>query len=65
MRDVTKQRELMAKLNELASYDTLSQVYNRRKLMEEAEKEAERAVRYYDCPVCADDRHRPFLKKRQ
>lgn len=49
MRDVTKQRELLTKLNELASYDTLSHVYNRRKLMEEAEKEAERAVRYYDC----------------
>ncbi len=48
-RDVTEQRQLLDKLNDLASYDALSQVYNRRKLMEEAEKEAERAVRYYDC----------------
>lgn len=47
-RDITEQRKLIEKLNELASYDGLTQVYNRRKLFEEAEKEALRAERYYD-----------------
>lgn len=46
--DITEQRHMIDKLNELASYDALSQVYNRRKLLEEAEKESHRAVRYYD-----------------
>lgn len=46
--DITKQRQMIERLDQLASYDALSQVYNRRKLMEEAEKESLRASRYYD-----------------
>lgn len=47
-RDVTLERQMVEKLDQLASYDALSQVYNRRKLLEEADKEAIRAMRYYD-----------------
>ncbi len=47
-RDVTLEKQMVEKLDQLASFDALSQVYNRRKLLEEAEKEAIRAMRYYD-----------------
>jgi diguanylate cyclase (GGDEF)-like protein/PAS domain S-box-containing protein len=47
--DISEQQAIIEKLNYLASYDALTQVYNRRKLMEEAEKESVRAKRYYDC----------------
>ncbi len=47
-RDVTVEKQMVDQLDLLASFDALSQVYNRRKLLEEADKEAVRAVRYYD-----------------
>lgn len=47
-RDVTIEKQMVEKLDQLASFDALSQVYNRRKLLEEADKEAIRAMRYYD-----------------
>lgn len=47
-RDVTLEKQMVEKLDQLASFDALSQVYNRRKLLEEADKEAIRAMRYYD-----------------
>lgn len=47
-RDVTIEKQMVEKLDLLASFDALSQVYNRRKLLEEADKEAVRAMRYYD-----------------
>lgn len=37
--DVTEQREMIHRLENMASYDELTQVYNRRRLMEEAQKE--------------------------
>lgn len=46
IQDVSKQKEMIEKLNNMASYDSLTQIYNRRKLMEEAEKELLRSRRY-------------------
>lgn len=39
IQDVTKQKEMIKELNNMANYDELTQIYNRRRLMEEAEKE--------------------------
>ncbi len=46
IRDITKQREMIQKLETMASYDDLTQVYNRRRLMEEAKKAALRVMRH-------------------
>lgn len=46
IRDITKQREMIKKLDTMASYDDLTKVYNRRRLMEEGEKELLRVKRY-------------------
>jgi len=43
IQDITNQKKIMEKLYDMANYDDLTQVYNRRKLMEEAEKELFRA----------------------
>lgn len=50
IRDITQQKELIHELDDLASYDQLTHVYNRRRLMEEAEKEVSR-VKRYNCPL--------------
>lgn len=39
IQDVTKQKEMIKELNNMANYDELTQIYNRRRLMEEAERE--------------------------
>lgn len=39
IQDVSKQKEMIQVLNDMANYDSLTQIYNRRRLMEEAEKE--------------------------
>jgi diguanylate cyclase (GGDEF)-like protein len=39
IQDITKQKEFIQELNNMATYDYLTQIYNRRRLMEEAEKE--------------------------
>ena len=44
--DITEQTRVLEELNHLATHDPLSGVYNRRKLMEEAEKEFYIAYRY-------------------
>lgn len=44
--DITKQKDVIRKLDNLASYDEMTQIYNRRRLMEEAEKELLKAKRY-------------------
>lgn len=44
--DITEQKKVMEKLNHFATHDTLTGIYNRRKLMEEAEKELYRIERY-------------------
>jgi diguanylate cyclase (GGDEF)-like protein len=44
--DITEQTIMLDRLNRMAEMDPLSGVYNRRKLMEEAEKEYYRAYRY-------------------
>ncbi|HNX91892.1 MAG TPA: diguanylate cyclase [Syntrophomonas sp.] len=46
MKDITQQKEMIQQLENLASYDSLTQIYNRRRFMEEAEKEVYRAARY-------------------
>lgn len=47
--DITNQKEMIRKLNKLANYDVLTQVYNRRRLMEEAEKELNKAKSSKNC----------------
>lgn len=44
--DITTQVRAMEELKRIATHDTLSEVYNRRKLMEEGEREFIRANRY-------------------
>lgn len=44
--DITKEKDMLNKLNYMAYNDSLTHIYNRRKLMEEAEKELLRAQRY-------------------
>ncbi len=39
IRDITKHKEMLVKLSDMANYDELTKIYNRRRLMEEAEKE--------------------------
>ena len=46
IQDITNQKEMIQELNNMANYDYLTQVYNRRRLMEEAEKELVRAKTY-------------------
>ncbi len=46
IQDVSKQKEMIQALNDMANYDSLTQIYNRRRLMVEAEKELLRARRY-------------------
>jgi diguanylate cyclase (GGDEF)-like protein len=49
IRDITEQKEMIKALDNMASYDSLTQVYNRRRFMEEAEKEALRVKRHKGC----------------
>jgi len=44
--NITKQREMIEALDNMASYDSLTQVYNRRRLIDEAELYAQRAIRH-------------------
>jgi diguanylate cyclase (GGDEF)-like protein len=46
MRDITKQKGIIQELNHLASYDSLTHVYNRRRFMKEVKAESLRAKRY-------------------
>ena len=46
IQDVTKQKEMLRVLDDLANYDALTKIYNRRKLIEEAERELHKAQRY-------------------
>lgn len=49
MRDITQQKEMIQELKHLASYDSLTQTYNRRRFIKEAESESLRAQRYSNC----------------
>ncbi len=44
--DVTTQRQLLQDLNFMASFDSMTQIYNRRRLLEEAQLETQRLLRY-------------------
>jgi diguanylate cyclase (GGDEF)-like protein len=46
IQDISKQKEMIQALNYMANYDSLTQVYNRRRLMEEAEKMLMLSKRY-------------------
>lgn len=39
IRDITKQKEMIQDLHDIAYYDSLTEIYNRRRLMEHAERE--------------------------
>ena len=43
IQDITNTKKMIQELNNMANYDALTQIYNRRRLMEEAEKELLRA----------------------
>ncbi len=47
--DITKHKKVLRDLNFFANYDSLTQIYNRRRLLEEAEKELLRTKRYGGC----------------
>lgn len=49
IQNITKQKEMIQALNDIASYDSLTEIYNRRRLMEETEKELFRMKRYGNC----------------
>lgn len=46
IQDISKQKEMIQSLNDMANYDSLTQIYNRRRLMEEAEKALLLSKRY-------------------
>lgn len=46
IQDISKQKEMIQALNNMANYDSLTQIYNRRRLMEEAEKMLMLSKRY-------------------
>ena len=46
VQDISKQKEMIQALNNMANYDYLTLIYNRRKWIEEAEKELMRSIRY-------------------
>ena len=47
--DISQQKELIQALHDIASYDSLTEIFNRGKLMEELEKELLRMKRYGKC----------------
>jgi len=49
MKEITQQKEMIQQLGNLANYDSLTPIYNRRRLVEEAEKEILRLKRYSGC----------------
>lgn len=49
IQDISGQKEMIRKLHDIASYDSLTEVYNRRRLTEELEKELLRVKRYGFC----------------
>lgn len=46
IRDITKQKEMLHELHNMANYDPLTNIYNRRRFMEEAERELLNSKRY-------------------
>lgn len=46
IQDITRQKELFLTLKDMATYDSLTKVFNRRKLIEESERELQRCRRY-------------------
>lgn len=49
IQDISRQKEMIQKLHDMASYDSLTEIYNRRRLMEEMDKELLRMRRYGRC----------------
>ena len=46
IQDISNQKEMIQALNNMANYDSLTEIFNRRRLMEETEKELLRSRRY-------------------
>lgn len=46
IQDISKHKEMIQMLHDIASYDSLTEIFNRRRLMEEMEKELQRMIRY-------------------
>jgi len=49
IQDISRQKEMIQELHDIASYDSLTEIYNRRRLMEEMDKELLRMRRYGHC----------------
>ncbi|HWQ77791.1 MAG TPA: diguanylate cyclase [Anaerovoracaceae bacterium] len=49
IRDISGQKEMIRQLHDMASYDSLTKLYNRNSLIEELEKEIRRLTRYGCC----------------
>ena len=49
IQDISRQKQMIQELHDIASYDSLTGIYNRRKLMEEMDKELLRMLRYGHC----------------
>ena len=49
IQDISRQKEMIQALHDIASYDSLTEIFNRRKLMYELDKELLRMVRYGHC----------------
>jgi diguanylate cyclase (GGDEF)-like protein len=45
IQDISKKKEMIRTLNNMANFDSLTQIYNRRKLMEKAEKELLKSIK--------------------
>ncbi len=49
IKDVTDQKELLRQIHDMASYDALTDLFNRKRLTAELEKEIQRLIRYGNC----------------
>jgi len=49
IQDITSQKEIIKNLHDIACYDSLTEIYNRRMIMEEMERQLDHMKRYGNC----------------